>query len=94
MCDLISSQENVFSKALLELVLLSYTQAFNDGNKRTARIVSNAILIHYRYCPLSFRTVDPITYKKAMLLFYEQNNITAFKKLFIEQVRFAVETYF
>lgn len=94
MCDLIGSQENVFSKALLGLVLLSYIQAFNDGNKRTARIVSNAILIHYRYCPLSFRTVDPITYKKAMLLFYEQNNITAFKKLFIEQVRFAVETYF
>jgi Fic family protein len=94
MCDLICSQENVFSKGLLGLVLLSYIQAFNDGNKRTARIISNAILIHYHYCPLSFRTVDPITYKKAMLLFYEQNNITAFKKLFIEQVRFAVETYF
>ncbi|MDQ2656802.1 MAG: Fic family protein [Bacteroidota bacterium] len=94
MCDLIRVQENVFSKALLGLVLLSYIQAFNDGNKRTARIISNAILINSHYCPLSFRTIDPITYKKAMLLFYEQNNITAFKKLFIEQVRFAVETYF
>ena len=37
---------------------------------------------------------DRLEYKKAMLLFYEQNNISAFKKIFIEQFRFAVETYF
>ena len=37
---------------------------------------------------------DSIDYKKAMLLFYEQNNISAFKRIFIEQFRFAVETYF
>ena len=29
----------------------------------------NAILMNYGYCPLSFRTVDSIDYKKAMLLF-------------------------
>ncbi len=29
-----------------------------------------------------------------MILFYEQNNISAFKKLFIEQVEFAVKNYF
>ena len=39
-------------------------------------------------------TVDNIDYKKAMLLFYEQNNISAFKQIFIDQFRFAVETYF
>ena len=38
--------------------------------------------------------VDSIDYKKAMLLFYEQNNISAFKQIFIDQFRFAVETYF
>ena len=93
-CDLVNSRENVFEKALFVLVLLSYIQAFNDGNKRIARITSNAILIANNYCPISFRTVDSIDYKKAMLLFYEQNNISAFKKIFIEQFRFAVETYF
>jgi Fic family protein len=93
-CQLVNSQENVFSKALLVLVLLSYIQAFNDGNKRTARIISNAILVCNNYCPISFRTVDSVEYKKAMLLFYEQNNITAFKKIFIEQFEFAVKTYF
>ena len=93
-CDLINNRENVFEKALYVLVLLSYIQAFNDGNKRIARMASNAILIAYGYCPISFRTVDSIDYKKAMLLFYEQNNISAFKRIFIEQFRFAVETYF
>jgi Fic family protein len=93
-CALLNSIDNVFTKALLSLMLLSYIQAFTDGNKRTARIVSNAVLISQRYCPLSFRTVDPIVYKKAMLLFYEQNNLTAFKKIFIEQFEFAVNTYF
>lgn len=93
-CTLVNGKDNVFEKALLTLVLLSYIQAFVDGNKRTARITSNAILIANGYCPISFRTVDSIDYKKAMLMFYEQNNIAALKKIFIEQFLFAVKTYF
>ena len=93
-CTLVNGKDNVFEKALLTLVLLSYIQAFVDGNKRTARITSNAILIANGYCPISFRTVDSIDYKKAMLMFYEQNNIAAFKKIFIEQFLFTVKTYF
>ena len=91
---MINSRENVFEEALLVLVLLSYIQAFSDGNKRTARITCNAILIANGYCPLSFRSVDSIDYKKAMLIFYEQNNLYAFKQIFIEQFDFAVKEYF
>jgi len=91
---LINGKSDVFEKALLALVLLSYIQAFTDGNKRTARIVSNGILIANGYCPISFRTVDSVDYKKAMLMFYEQNNIAAFKRIFIDQFLFAVKTYF
>ncbi len=93
-CLVINSKRNVFEKALLALILISYIQPFMDGNKRTARIVSNSILINNKHCPLSFRTVDPIDYKKAMLLFYEQNNISSFKEIFINQFEFAVNTYF
>lgn len=93
-CKLINAKEDVFEKALLALVLLSYIQAFTDGNKRTARISSNAILLAWGYCPISFRTVDSVDYKKAMLMFYEQNNIVAFKQIFIEQYEFAVKNYF
>ena len=93
-CELINSKSNIFEKALLTLVLLSYIQPFSDGNKRTARITSNAILIANDYCPLSFRSIDSIVYKKAMLIFYEQNNLYAFKQIFMEQFEFAVKEYF
>lgn len=93
-CLLINGKSEVFEKALLALVLLSYIQAFTDGNKRAARIISNGILIAYGYCPISFRSVDSIDYKKAMLMFYEQNNIAAFKQIFIDQFLFAVKNYF
>ncbi|MFI3319564.1 MAG: Fic family protein [Rikenellaceae bacterium] len=93
-CHLVNSRDDVFEKALLLLLLISYIQPFDDGNKRTARITSNAILIANNYCPVSFRSVDSIDYKKAMLTFYEQNNISAFKRIFCEQFEFAVKTYF
>jgi Fic family protein len=94
MCVLINEKTSIFEKALLALLLLSYIQPFVDGNKRTARIISNAILIENGYCPISFRTVDSIDYKKAMLVFYEQNNFQPMKAIFIEQFEFAVKTYF
>lgn len=93
-CHLVNETSCVFSKALLVLVLLSYIQAFMDGNKRVARLTANAILIAHGYCPLSFRSVESIDYKKAMLIFYEQNNISPFKKIFMEQFEFAVKSYF
>ena len=93
-CKVINGKVNVFEKTLLALVLISYIQPFMDGNKRTARIVSNAILMNKRYCPLSYRTIDSIEYKKAMLLFYEQNNLSKIKEIFINQFEFAVNTYF
>ena len=93
-CTIINQRQSVFEKALLALLLISYIQPFADGNKRTARLVSNGILLANDYCPLSFRTVDSIDYKKAMLVFYEQNNIVPFKEIFISQYKFAVEEYF
>ncbi len=41
-----------------------------------------------------FRSVDSIDYKKAMLIFYEQNILYAFKQIFIDQFEFAVREYF
>jgi Fic family protein len=94
MCILINARENAFDKALLSLILISYIQPFEDGNKRTGRMISTALLLAYDACPLSYRSVDAIEYKKAMLLFYEKNNITAFKKIFMEQNIFAYKNYF
>lgn len=94
MCDLINSKDNGFEKALLAVVLISYIQPFEDGNKRTGRMIGNALLIADDACPLSYRSVDSLDYKKAMLLFYEQNNLAAFKTIFLEQNEFGVKNYF
>lgn len=94
MCQLINAKDNGFEKALLAVLLISYMQPFEDGNKRTGRMISNALLISDDACPLSYRSVDSLDYKKAMLLFYEQNNLSAFKAIFMEQIEFAVKNYF
>lgn len=94
LCALVNGKENIFEKSLLLNLLIAYIQPFNDGNKRTGRLTGNAILMVNNYCPLSFRSIDELEYKKAVLLFYEQNNAKYFKELFIEQYRFAVENYF
>lgn len=94
LCNLINSKRNILEKALIALLFISYIQPFEDGNKRTARIVCNALLLANNYCPISFRTVDPEDYRYATLLFYEQNSISSFKRMFIEQFEFSTANYF
>lgn len=94
MCNLVNGKVDPYEKALLTLLLIAYIQPFSDGNKRTSRLMSNAQLIANGVCPLSFRTVEANDYRAALLLFYEQNNVSAFKRMFLEQVEFAVREYF
>lgn len=92
--EVINKTDNPIEKALITVLMIAYIQPFEDGNKRTSRILGNALLLANDYCPLSYRSVDEIEYKKAIILFYEQNNASYFKKLFIEQFRQAVNKYF
>lgn len=93
-CQKVNETENAFEKAVILMLLIAYIQPFVDGNKRTSRLSGNAILQSFGCCPLSYRSMDEIEYKKAILLFYEQNNISYFKELFLKQFEFAVENYF
>jgi len=93
-CELVNREKNTFEKAILLMLLIAYIQPFVDGNKRTSRLSGNAILQSLNACPLSYRSMDEIEYKKAILLFYEKNNIFYFKKLFIKQFEFAIKNYF
>ncbi len=94
MCEVVNMRKTGFEKALLAVTLISYIQPFEDGNKRTGRMIGNALLIADDCCPLSYRSVDALDYKKAMLLFYEKNNLSAFREIFIEQNEFGVKNYF
>lgn len=92
--NLINSLPHPLEKAFLANLLIAYIQPFEDGNKRTSRLLANAILFAYDYCPLSFVNIETHEYKKAVLLFYEQNSALYFKELFVEQFKFAVDNYF
>jgi Fic family protein len=94
LCHLVNATKHPFLKAALAIAGLSYIQPFEDGNKRTSRLLGNALLLAFHYCPLSYRSIDEIEYKKAMIFFYEQHTLFLFKKLIIEQYEFAVEHYF
>ena len=81
-------------KALIASALMAYLQPFVDGNKRTSRMLSNALLIAHGYYPLSYRNIDITEYRKAIILIYEQNNLYHIKRLCVEQLRFSIDNYF
>jgi len=93
LCEVINKKENVFEKALIAFIYICYLQPFNDGNKRTARILANAILNANDSFPLSLRAVDVNTYKLAILAYYEFGSLGNAKKVFIDQAKFASENY-
>ncbi len=94
--DLVKSINNLsdpYAKAMIALLGLSYIQPFEDGNKRTARLIADAILLAYNCAPLSYRSVDEAEYKNSTLVFYEINSLMPFKKIFLEQYDFATKNY-
>lgn len=94
MVAVVNNTKNHFEKALIVLCMVPYIQPYSDGNKRTARMLTNAIFLAHDLFPLSYRSIDEDAFKKAILLFYEQHSVCEIKKLFIEQIKFANETYF
>ena len=89
----INRMETVYDKALLTILGISIIQPFEDGNKRTARIMANAILLANLCAPLSYRSVDEVEYREAILVFYELNSIIPLRNIFIEQYLFAAKSY-
>lgn len=94
MIKVINNFKEPFSKAIAAILMISYIQPFEDGNKRTSRLLGDALLLAHGVCPLSFRSVNEADYKKTVILFYEQNSARFFKELFIQQFEFAVKNYF
>lgn len=89
----VSRMETPNAKALLALLGISYIQPFEDGNKRTSRLMANALLVSHGLAPLSYRSIDENEYREAMLVFYELHSLIPMKKIFIEQYRFAALNY-
>jgi Fic family protein len=89
----VSRATTPYAKALVALLGIGYIQPFEDGNKRTSRLMANALLLAHGHAPLSYRSVDENEYREAMLIFYELNSVMPFKKIFIGQYDFAAQNY-
>jgi Fic family protein len=92
--EAINETSHPVAKALIAACMIAYIQPFFDGNKRTSRMLGNALLLAHDLYPLSYRSVEKINYIKAMVLFYEQNNLYHLKRIFLEQLEYAVNNYF
>ncbi len=73
-------------RALLALALVPYLQAFEDGNKRTGRMLANAILIHSISKGFSLRKVSARQLALAYLSFYEFNSLAALSKILSNEI--------
>lgn len=90
---LIDRLESPYAKALMAVLGISYIQPFEDGNKRTGRLLANAVLLAHGLAPLSYRSVDEREYREATLAFYELNSVVPLKNIFIAQYDFAARNY-
>lgn len=79
--SIINRTQNPFTKALLALVFVPYLQAFEDGNKRTGRMLANAVLINSVGRGFSLHKTDRRQLALAYLSFYEFNSVRALSKL-------------
>jgi Fic family protein len=93
LCEAVNKMTDPYSKTLMIILGISYIQPFEDGNKRTSRLIGNALLLAYGFAPLSYRIVDEEKYREAVLVFYELNSAVPFKNIFIDQYLFSVENY-
>ena len=81
--DKLNKVRDPFEQSLLSLVHLSYLQAFEDVNKRTARIVANIPMVKNNLKPLSFVDVDSEAYAVALLGIYERSDISLLRDLYM-----------
>lgn len=85
--------EDPFEQSFFSMVHLSYMQAFEDVNKRTARLVANIPLIKENLIPLSFADVNQEAYMKSLLGVYEKNDISLLRDLYMWAYQRSSEKY-
>ncbi len=79
--EIIDRFADPFLRSLMALSLIPYLQIFEDGNKRTGRMLANAILISTIGKGFSLRKVSARGLALAYLAFYEFNSIKALSEI-------------
>jgi Fic family protein len=76
--------EEPFERSFFLLAQLAYLQAFRDGNKRTARLISNIPLIASKKAPHVFSSIEEDEFDKAMVFYYETADARPLQRLWLE----------
>jgi Fic family protein len=77
----INRSTDPFLRSLMALSLVPYLQIFEDGNKRTGRMLANAILISTIGRGFSLRKVSARELALAYLAFYEFNSVKSLSEI-------------
>jgi hypothetical protein len=85
--------DDPFEQSFFALVHLSYLQAFEDVNKRVARLAANIPLIKHNLCPLSFIDVPTQTYVEGLLGVYELNRVDLLRDIYVWGYERSVKRY-
>lgn len=84
--SVISRVSDPFTRGLMALSLIPYLQIFEDGNKRTGRMLANALLISSIGVGFSLRKTDARKLALAYLSFYEYNSMYALSKILTNEL--------
>ena len=85
--EIINKFGSAYTKCLFALTLIPYLQLFEDGNKRTGRMLANASLISSENIGFSLRKTDIRKLAVAHLSFYEFNSIKALSKILLTEIK-------
>ena len=85
--SIINDSINPYAKSLMALALMPYLQTFEDGNKRTGRMLANAILITTIGRGFSLRKVGARDLALAYLAFYEFNSMQSLSRILSSELK-------
>ncbi len=84
---IINKSKTPYIRALLALAFIPYLQIFEDGNKRTGRMLANALLISSIGRGFSLRKVDARKLAIAYLSFYEFSSMQSLETILQNELR-------
>lgn len=85
--------DDPFEQSFFALLHFSYLQAFEDVNKRVARLCANIPLIKGNLCPLSFIDVPKQLYIEGLLGVYELNQVDLLRDIYVWGYERSVKRY-
>jgi len=72
----VQNEQDIIDRSIKAFALLSKKQLFFDGNKRTARLIANGILLDNGYPMLNIKAKDRLMLNQTMLNYYNNDNVT------------------